>query len=101
MPKSKIVGPDSDQISEKETKNSATKGESGTGGKSKVFIKQFNKSIPGYSDGKTKTNQDMVYMNQNIKNAQNCALFAVFDGHGLQGHKVSQNLKTNLTGRLR
>lgn len=97
MPKSKLVHMETDTNTEKDSKGSPTKGEAATS-KSNVLLKQFNKTVAGYSDGKTKTNQDMVYVNLNIKNSHNCALFAVFDGHGLQGHKVSQNLKSNLTG---
>lgn len=69
-----------------------------SGSGSTVFQTQFSKTVPGYSDGKTKTNQDTVYVNCSIKGSQNCALFAVFDGHGMQGHKVSQMLKAMLTG---
>lgn len=67
---------------------------------STVFVRQFNKTLAGYSEGKTKTNQDSVYANCHVKGSNNCALFAVFDGHGMQGHKVSQFLKTNLTGNF-
>ena len=96
MPKSKMVGIETDQMTEKDAKLSTTKGD-GNASKSAILLRQFNKSVPGYSDGKTKTNQDTVYVNINVKNFPNCALFGVFDGHGLQGHKVSQNLKSNLT----
>lgn len=98
MPKSKIPGLDMDQITDKDSKVSAAKGEAASAPKSTVLIKQFNKSVAGYSDGKTKTNQDTVFVNLTIKQSLNCALFGVFDGHGLQGHKVSQNLKANLLG---
>jgi hypothetical protein len=66
---------------------------------SSVFAKQFSKTLAGYSEGKTKTNQDSVYLNCRVKGSANCALFGVFDGHGMQGHKVSQMLKATLTGR--
>ena len=98
MPKSKIPGLDMDQNTDKETKISVAKGDVSSAPKSTVVIKQFNKSIAGYSDGKTKTNQDTVFVNTTIKQSLNCALFGVFDGHGLQGHKVSQHLKANLLG---
>lgn len=67
---------------------------------STVFLKQFSKTIAGYSDGKTKTNQDSIYVNCNVKGSSNCALFGVFDGHGTMGHKVSQFLKANVTGMV-
>lgn len=68
--------------------------------KSNVYLKCFSKTIPGFSEGKTKTNQDTIYVNGNIKGAKNCSLFAAFDGHGALGHKVSQYLKSCLTGRF-
>ena len=99
MPKSKMVGPESDQLTEKEGKSSTAKGEPPLL-KSTVLLRQFSKTVAGYSDGKTKTNQDSMFVSTGVKNSTNCALFAVFDGHGLQGHKVSQHLKANLAESL-
>lgn len=101
MLKSKVPGPDIDQNTDKETKISLAKGETASASKSTVVLKQFSKSTAGYSDGKTKTNQDTMFVNLNIKQSLNCALFGVFDGHGLQGHKVSQHLKANILGIIR
>jgi hypothetical protein len=100
MPKSKVPGPDVDQNTDKEAKISPAKGEAASASKSTVVIRQFSKSTAGFSDGKTKTNQDTVFVNFNVKQSLNCALFGVFDGHGLQGHKVSQHLKANILGIL-
>lgn len=57
------------------------------------------KSQAGFSEGKTKTNQDAVFHSISLKASPNCALFGVFDGHGLQGHKVSGFIKQNLKSR--
>lgn len=58
------------------------------------------KSQAGFSEGKTKTNQDAIFYNINLKASPNCGLFGVFDGHGLQGHKVSSFIKENLRSIL-
>lgn len=61
--------------------------------------KWYSRSMPGYSEGKTKTNQDMVFVDTKVKGDASCGLFAVFDGHGSLGHKVSSFLKASLQGR--
>jgi hypothetical protein len=58
------------------------------------------KSQAGFSEGKTKTNQDTTFSNISLKSSPNCALLGVFDGHGIQGHKVSGFIKNNLKSRL-
>lgn len=65
-----------------------------------IILKHFAKTMPGYSEGKTKTNQDAIYVNLSIKDATNSAIFAVFDGHGTLGHRVSDFLKDKLTGSI-
>jgi hypothetical protein len=58
------------------------------------------KTQAGFSEGKTKTNQDMIFSSINLKSSPNSALFGVFDGHGLQGHKVSGFIKNNLKSKF-
>lgn len=65
-----------------------------------TFLEYYFQSNAGFSDGRTKTNQDAVYVNVEVQGSSNCSLFAVFDGHGMQGHKVSDFLKRILTGML-
>ena len=65
-----------------------------------MFIKHFSKTQPGFSEGKTKTNQDMMVVKPSIKDSHNAAVFAVFDGHGAFGHKVSGFLKDHLIGKF-
>ena len=65
-----------------------------------TFKEYYYQTMAGYSDGRTKTNQDTFYMNMSIKKSTLCSLFAVFDGHGPLGHRVSDFLKKNLTGRF-
>lgn len=62
--------------------------------------KWYSRSAAGFSDGKLKTNQDAVYVNARVKGHPSTGLFAVFDGHGSLGHKVSAFLKGALQGRL-
>lgn len=51
-------------------------------------------SIPGTDIfGKTKINQDSYYSFINIYNLNNYSVFAVFDGHGINGHYVSKFVK--------
>lgn len=59
-----------------------------------------SKSMPGYSDGKLKINQDVAHCITAYKGCQSCGIFAVFDGHGSLGHKVSEFLKNTLKGSL-
>ncbi len=68
-------------------------------GPNTTFIKHFAKTMAGYSEGKAKTNQDAIYVHTAIKDSTNASIFAVFDGHGMFGHKVSGFLKDKLTGR--
>ena len=67
----------------------------------RTFVEYYFQTYPGYSDGRTKTNQDSVYINIDFKMAENLSVFAVFDGHGTLGHKVSDYLKKCLTGNLK
>lgn len=53
----------------------------------------------GRSEGRAKTNQDSLFVDTNMLNNPLMSLFAVFDGHGLHGHRVSQLLISNLKGR--
>lgn len=64
-----------------------------------TFLEYYFQTMAGFSEGKTKTNQDSVYLNAEILGSTNCSLFAVFDGHGTLGHKVSDFLKRHLIGR--
>lgn len=50
----------------------------------------------GRSDGRMKTNQDAFIVHSAVRGDPNRALLGVFDGHGLQGHKVSNYLVNNL-----
>lgn len=64
----------------------------------KTFIEYYFQTHPGYSDGRTKTNQDSVFIQVDFEQSDNCSAFAVFDGHGTLGHKVSEFLKKALSG---
>ena len=62
-----------------------------------TFLEYYFQTMAGYSDGRTKTNQDAYYINTCLKRSSKCSLFAVFDGHGPLGHRVSEHLKKTLT----
>lgn len=64
-----------------------------------TFKEYYFQTMPGFSDGRTKTNQDAYYINFAIRGSTQSSLFAVFDGHGPQGHRVSDFLKRALTSR--
>lgn len=102
MPKGKIVDPiaEGEKVLKqaKEVPKPTSKQADDKTPKSNVFIKCHSKVVAGYSEGKTKTNQDTVYLYGLVKDSKNCSLFGAFDGHGVQGHKVSQYLKSQLTG---
>lgn len=53
-------------------------------------------SSAGRSDGRVKTNQDCFLIDSAVRGDARRALLAVFDGHGMQGHKVSNFLVHNL-----
>lgn len=53
-------------------------------------------SAAGKSDGRVKTNQDSFIVDMAFKGDHSRTLLGVFDGHGLQGHKVSNFLVQNL-----
>ena len=56
------------------------------------ILKNFNGvSMPGKNyAGKTKTNQDAFVFNSNINNIKDFNIFGVLDGHGPDGHFVSE-----------
>jgi hypothetical protein len=65
-----------------------------------TFIQYYYQTLAGYSDGRTKINQDAYYVNTCYKMSVNCSIFGVFDGHGNFGHRVSDYLKKSLTCKL-
>lgn len=79
---------------------SISAGKTPTTVQNETFLEFYFQTMAGYSDGRTKTNQDAYYINANIKRSANCSLFAVFDGHGPLGHRVSEQLKKTLTGKV-
>lgn len=53
-------------------------------------------SSAGRSDGRVKTNQDSFIVDTVFQGNPGRALIGIFDGHGLQGHKVSNFLIHNI-----
>ena len=54
-------------------------------------------SYPGITkDGQIKLNQDSYVIQRNINYIKNFNIFAIFDGHGFNGHIISEYLKENL-----
>ena len=56
-------------------------------------------TLAGRSDGKAKINQDSFFVDTSIEGWPGISLVAVFDGHGLQGNRVSNFLISNIKGR--
>ncbi len=63
-----------------------------------IFKAVGTHTLGGRSEGKAKTNQDSYFAHTSILNNPQMALFAVFDGHGLHGHRVSNFLISNIMG---
>jgi hypothetical protein len=56
------------------------------------------RTVSGSKNGKKKVNQDSIFIDTHIlgKEKQRISVFAVFDGHGQDGDKVSRFLISNL-----
>jgi hypothetical protein len=50
-------------------------------------------SMPGTERGKQKINQDTYFILPNINNTHNAKIFGIFDGHGINGDKLSQEIR--------
>ena len=58
-------------------------------------------SIPGRTkDGKLKVNQDSYLIQRDINFIKNFNIFTIFDGHGFNGHIISEYLKENLIKKI-
>lgn len=90
--------PETDDTNERPTFNSVADDRHDGTFANDTFKEYYYQTMAGYSDGRTKTNQDTFYVNISVKRSASCSLFAVFDGHGPLGHKVSEFLKRQLTG---
>jgi hypothetical protein len=58
-------------------------------------------TLAGRSDGKGKVNQDSFFIDTKIEGWQGLGLIGVFDGHGLQGNRVSNFLIANIKGKAK
>ena len=64
-----------------------------------INIREY--SIPGKTiNGQIKLNQDSYIIKRDINNIKNFNIFAVFDGHGFNGHIISEYLKENLIKKI-
>lgn len=55
------------------------------------------RTVSGIIGGKSKLNQDVVYLNNSLLNG--VMFLGVFDGHGLNGHRVAGFLALNFEGK--
>lgn len=53
-------------------------------------------SIPGFSEGVQKINQDSYLVETLEINGEEASIIAVLDGHGVVGHRVSNFLRMNI-----
>ena len=58
------------------------------------------RSRGGRLPGRTKVNQDNFIIERNLCNQRGVWLFAVCDGHGTYGHKVSAHIKMHLARNI-
>jgi serine/threonine protein phosphatase PrpC len=58
------------------------------------IIQSFSKTKAGSNGKQTKINQDMIIIEHKLPN--NLKLFCVCDGHGVNGHHVSNFIKIHL-----
>ena len=64
-----------------------------------INIREY--SIPGKTiNGQIKLNQDSYIIKRDINNIKNFNIFALFDGHGFNGHIISEYLKENLIKKI-
>lgn len=56
------------------------------------------RNTPGLMGGESKVNQDSVFISNTV--IENAFIVGVFDGHGMNGHKVANYLCLNLEGNL-
>ena len=57
-------------------------------------------SIPGYTEGIQKLNQDCIFVEDGIHTSPNLSLLAVYDGHGMFGNKVSKHLSLHTKRKI-
>ena len=57
-------------------------------------------SKAGFSNGVLKTNQDNYIVKLNLNNKKDRSLFAICDGHGVQGHLVSTFVKNTIIKKM-
>lgn len=66
----------------------------------KPSIKSYaHRTRAGVLDGKTKMNQDNFIIEPSYLSSE-CSLFAVCDGHGINGHHVSEKVKNLFPANL-
>lgn len=64
----------------------------------KIFKSIGSRLMAGFKQGMIKTNQDNLFIDENIIKDGESTLLGVFDGHGLLGHFVSKFLIQNIKG---
>ena len=64
-----------------------------------IFVSLASRTMAGMSDGYSKLNQDSIFVKISFFDDPNICLLAVFDGHGLEGHRVSGFLKLNVASK--
>ena len=65
-----------------------------------AFQSVTTRTKPGFNGYTLKTNQDSFVADKSFLDSQSNAFFACFDGHGQQGHKVSQFLKRTIVQNI-
>ena len=58
-----------------------------------------SRSLAGMAEGFSKLNQDSIFVKINLLGNPDICLLAVFDGHGMEGHRVSGFLRNNIQSK--
>lgn len=65
-----------------------------------VYISLGYRSMAGMTEGISKLNQDAYFHDTLLLNNPHMSLIACFDGHGMEGHRCSNYLKSNLPSKF-
>ena len=66
----------------------------------KKVVSKYSLIQPGYINNTSKLCQDNCFLFTNFNNNHECILFGILDGHGDNGHHISDLIKNNLPKRL-
>jgi len=66
----------------------------------RVFVTLGCRSMAGMTEGISKLNQDSFFTDTQVMGEPGISLVACYDGHGMEGHRCSNYLKSNLPSKF-